>query len=114
MHHGNHIIDELQLTNAELPHGNITQIDFSVFTGIYFFNSFYENINDSDGYIDDTIEHSAALYHFYSDYFFQQLMQMPKGTRLATYWSFLHDVPRSYELYEAAFDNYLKLWIKIV
>lgn len=112
VHHGNRVIDELQLKNVRLLHGNITQIDFSQFTGIYFYNSFYENIDDSGDHIDDTIERSTALYRFYSDYLFQQLRAMPKGTRLATYWSFLHDVPPDYGLYETDFDNYLKLWIK--
>ncbi len=110
--HGNKVIRQLGLPNARLVKGDFRDMDFSEYTGVYFYNSFYENLDDDQCQIDDSVERSAILYHLYSDHLFQCLKAMRKGTRLVTYWSMADEVPADYELFETDFDGNLRCWIK--
>ena len=108
---GNKIIRQLGLMNVELLHGNFMQHDLSSYTGIYFFNSFHENIVISDA-LDNQVETSYDLYVLYTAHLLKQLKKMPVGTRLATYWLSVTEIPGCYKLYESHFNNLLKLWVK--
>jgi hypothetical protein len=90
---------------------NIREIKFEAFDAIYFFNAFYENIVQSAP-IDNSVELDKMLYVAYSWYMRKQLDAMPVGTRLATYFSYLDEVPDSYEIQCVDFDNKLKMWVK--
>lgn len=108
---GNKIISELKTYRATLIHGNFIDFDLSGYTGIYFFNSFHENIVPSDS-LDHKIERSPELYTTYTLHLLKQLNAMPVGTRLATYWLDLTEIPACYKLCWSQFDNLLKLWVK--
>ena len=108
---GNKLIRQLGLANAELVHGNFTSLDLSAYSGIYFYNSFHENIVLDDS-LDEKIERSGELYDKYTAHLLRQLKAMPIGARLATYWLSITEIPGCYKLYESHYNNLLKLWIK--
>lgn len=102
---------KIELYNVLFIHGNFTQLDFSQFDHFYFFNSFYENLEGVDK-IDNTIEHSLALYNYYNHYLYKQLAQRRTGTRIATFHSMADAIPPCYRIVKTEFDGFLKLWTK--
>ncbi len=110
---GNKVIKQLGCTRAELVHGNFIDVDISPCTGIYFFNSFHENIVLSDS-LDEKVERSTELFELYTASLHQKLEAMPEGTRLATYWLTITEIPKCYKLVSTHFDGLLKLWVKFV
>lgn len=108
---GNKVIKRLGLERVELNYGNFTNLDLDGFTGIYFYNSFHENLVFSD-VLDKKLEYLTELYELYTAHLLMQLKSMPTGTRLATYWLGITEIPGSYQLLETHFDNKLKLWVK--
>lgn len=100
------------LENVAFIHSNITNIEFSEFDAFYFYNAFFENINQS-GRIDDQVELKRELYEEYSLYVRAQLDKTSIGTKLVTYFSFQKEVPTSFKLQLSLFDDKLKFWEKI-
>ncbi len=109
----NSIAVKHNIHNVNFIHANITEIDFSSFNAFYFYNSFQENI-ESEAKIDEAIETNMKYYGYYSDYVNSELAKKPIGTRIATYWSSLSEIPSNYQLLHTAFDNRLKFWEKTV
>lgn len=101
-----------QLTNAHFIHANITQVNFKEFDHFYFYNSFYENVDEANQ-IDDTIELSVNLYNYYTQYLFTALNEKPPGTRLVTFHSLEQEIPPDYRLTDVSYNTLLKMWIKI-
>jgi len=108
---GNKVIAKLGIQRASLLFGNFTELPMDGFTGIYFFNSFHENLVFSDA-LDNKVEMSTELFQLYSSSFIKCLHAMPVGTRLATYWLSITEIPDCYKQQESHFNNLLKLWIK--
>ena len=108
---GNKVIKQLGIANVSLLHGNFTELDISAYTGIYFFNSFHENLVFADA-LDNKVEMSTELFEQYSAHLLSQLNTMPVGTRLATFWLAITEIPGCYKLQESHFNHLLKLWIK--
>ncbi len=108
---GNKVIKTLGIERAQLIHGNFTELDLTSFTGIYFYNSFHENLVFSDA-LDNKVEVSTELFEQYSAHLLTQLNAMPIGTRLATFWLSITEIPGCYKLQESHFNNLLKLWVK--
>jgi hypothetical protein len=104
--------ERLHIGNVSFTHGNFTQLDFKHFDHFYFYNSFYENLSETDK-IDDSIDYSRELYNYYNRYLFKQLDEKPEGTRVATFHSMEDEMPNSYHEVGSEFDNLLKFWIKI-
>jgi len=102
----------LRLENVTFLNGNFTQLDFRQYDHFYFYNSFYENLAGTNK-IDNHIDHSIELYHYYNRYLYKQLEQMPAGTRLATFHSLEDEIPAGYHVVGSEKDNLLKFWIKI-
>lgn len=100
-----------RIPNVNFIHANITSIEFKDYDAFYFFNSFHENI-DLSAKIDNTVDASFELYDLYHQYVYEQLCLTPKGTRLATYWSALKEIPSNYELQFSFYDGLLKFWEK--
>ena len=65
------------------------------------------------GAIDNTVDLNRELYKEYSTYVREQLDTLPVGTRLVTYYSFLTEIPDSYEVQFAIIDEKLKMWEKV-
>jgi SAM-dependent methyltransferase len=101
----------LGLDNATFIQGNFTQVDFKEFNHFYFFNSFGENLTEQYR-IDESIDYSAELYHYYSTYLHYKLDTLRSGTRFVNYCSLDDEVPLSYQLMKTYFEGKLKCWVK--
>ena len=108
---GNKVARQLGMERVSLQHGNFMDMDLGVYTGIYFYNSFHENIVHDDA-LDQKVDLSSELYEQYTDHLLRQLNQMPVGTRLATYWLSIPEIPACYREQGSYFGDLLKLWIK--
>lgn len=105
------ISNRYNLTNVEFINSNITDVEFKAFDAFYFFNPFYENVS-LNGRIDNKVQLHRKLYDDYSQYVKQQLASMPIGTKLVTYYSFLKEIPSSYQVQFTSFDDKLRFWEK--
>ncbi|WP_214226198.1 class I SAM-dependent methyltransferase [Pedobacter sp. B4-66] len=97
--------------NIHFMHGNFTELDFSRYDGLYFFNSFAENLY-SFGRIDNSIQYSAGLYNYYANYLYKILEDKAYGTRLVTYHANDAELPKNYQLIQTTFNDHLKMYIK--
>ncbi len=102
----------LGLQNAYFIHRNFTQINLKQYDHFYFYNSFFENLDDTDR-IDNKIAYSKEIYNHYTHYLYTQLKELSIGTRVVTYCSWGDEIPSEYKLIESHFDNLLKFWKKI-
>lgn len=102
---------ETALQNLQFLHTNITQINFKEFDHFYYYNSFYENIDQSNS-IDNSIETSMDLYFYYCKYLHAELQEKPSGTRLVTYQSLEQEIPAEYQLKGHFHGRLLKMWLK--
>jgi SAM-dependent methyltransferase len=102
----------MRLPNVSFMHANITSIDFTSYDHFYFFNAFFENIND-EYKIDTKLRYSKELYASYNRYVYKQLDKKPAGTRLATFHSMEDEIPVGYHEVGSTEDNLLKFWVKI-
>jgi Methyltransferase domain len=106
------IAKRFQLENVQFLHKNIIDISLADYDGFYFYNAFFENVSQSES-ISDEFEMSIERYRKYSFYVRNQLDLMPIGTKLVTYFSFLKEIPASYEIQKEDFEGNLKMWSKV-
>ena len=102
---------EMDLHNVSFIHANMKEVDFGDFDHFYFFNAFYEHL-DNTVRIDECTTFSIKLYNEYTNYLFEQLMHMRSGTRLATYYARREQIPPSFTLHSTECSGNLKFWIK--
>ena len=100
------------LSNVSFLHANIMEIGFDAFDAFYFFNAFYENVSQANP-IDRSVSLDRRLYDEYSLSVREKLDAMPPGTKLATYFSYSHEVPDSYVVQMTCYNGYLKIWEKV-
>jgi hypothetical protein len=100
-----------QLENVGFIHANITQINFKEFDHFYFYNAFYENIDQKNA-IDDTIETSYSLYTYYTEYLLAALKGVKTGTRLVTYQCLDEVIDINFKLAWSSENTLLRMWIK--
>jgi SAM-dependent methyltransferase len=107
------IIGQASIANAEIIHGNITEIEFSNFDAFYLYNPFVENL-ETTCKIDETVSLSDELYGKYTEHVARQLALAPLGTRVATYCGICEEVPLGYTRLEPspAQNPELKFWEK--
>ncbi len=103
--------NRLRLNNVSFMHGNFTKIDLRNYDHFYFYNAFYENLV-KDEKIDESIDYSSEMFHYYTNHFIKQLKQMPAGTKLATYHSMDSEVPAGFTLVGTEIGGLVKFWIK--
>lgn len=101
-----------QTANVDFINSNFTQIDLDEYDHFYFYNAFFENLDNKDP-IDYQIEYSTSLYKYYSRYLYKALENKPAGTRLVTFHSLEDEVPPCYQVVDASIDFLLKMWIKV-
>ena len=102
----------LGLQNVHFMYRNLTELDFKQYDHFYFYNSFYENLVDTDK-IDDNIECTTELYNYYNRKLYEKLEELQTGTRLATFHSLEDNIPPNYQMVETQVGNLLKFWIKL-
>lgn len=100
------------LKNVSYINANITSIDFKDYDGFYLFNPFRENI-DGTALIDDSVETGPQLFDIYGRYVYAHLSTCKIGTRVATYWNSVTDVPSEYSVIGTGFNGLLNLFEKI-
>ena len=105
------VIGQAKLPNAEIIHGNVTEIAFSNFDAFYLFNPFEENL-ETTLKIDATVHLCGDLYEKYTEHVARQLALAPLGTRLVTYCGSCEEVPLGYECLNSSLDYGLKFWEK--
>ncbi|MEI8280586.1 MAG: methyltransferase domain-containing protein [Bacteroidota bacterium] len=101
----------LGIKNVAFIHGNFTQLDLSTYDHFYFYNSFYENLDDVER-IDRKIDYSESLYDYYDMQLYKGLQQMPVGTKVATYHTMPNIMPNGYEVVASYQSGDLTFWIK--
>ncbi len=101
----------LALQNVDFIQGNFTHLDLGEYDHFYFYNSFFENLDNMDR-IDTKVDYSEELYQFYVRHLSKQLSERPSGTRIVTYHSLQEEIPRSYQLVESFEDGDLNFWQK--
>lgn len=106
-----HVKTLARLKNVFFISGNFTQLDLNDYDHFYFYNAFFENLDETDR-IDDQIAYSKSLYVYYCRYLFNALEQKPGGTRLVTFHGLGDEVPPSYQLVDVSGDLLFKCWIK--
>jgi SAM-dependent methyltransferase len=109
--HANDAKSNLNLANIDFTYGNITDIDLRDYDGLYFFNSFYENLDIQRG-IDSVVERNEELYRFYTQLLYRKLEQQPQGCRLATYHTSKEQVPPCFVPSGEFYHPRLKMYIK--
>jgi hypothetical protein len=102
---------KLAVSNVSFIHANFSTVDISGYSGFYFFNSFYENVDDSQP-IDEAIPTSEALYQQYLLCLQEKLRAMPIGTRIVTYHAASEAVPWGYYMVHTEEEGNLNYWIK--
>jgi tRNA A58 N-methylase Trm61 len=108
---GNKVLAQLDLERVTIVQANFIDVSLQGYTGIYCYNSFFEHIART-GEPEDEVANTPELYELYQKRLVTQLVAMPPGTRLATYWLDAGELPGSYRLVKSAFDGLLKLWVK--
>ena len=104
-------IEQANIPNAEIIHGNVAEINFSNFDAFYLFNPFEENL-ETTLKIDASVNLSGELYETYTEHVARQLAIAPLGTRVVTYCGSCEEVPLGYDCLESSLDYGLKFWEK--
>ncbi|WP_256008962.1 class I SAM-dependent methyltransferase [Desertivirga xinjiangensis] len=103
--------DFYKIENTDFLPGNFKDLNFDLYDHFYFYNSFFENLDDTDA-IDSELDYSRGLYTLYSNLLLKQLDAKPSGTRLATFDVNISQIPGNYKLAKISKSDHLKLWIK--
>jgi SAM-dependent methyltransferase len=105
---------KLTLANATFMHGNATDLPWHGYDGLYFYNSFAENLFDPCDRLDDRVELSRSCFARDVLRSVTALRAARVGTLVATFHGSSGRVPCSYELChkEASGSGWLRLWIK--
>ncbi|MCU0380129.1 MAG: class I SAM-dependent methyltransferase [Chitinophagaceae bacterium] len=111
-HVASHALASLGLENVTFINRNFTQLNFGHYDNFYVYNPFYENLSGTEK-IDDSIDYSSELYHYYNRYLYKQLQLKPTGTRVATFHSLEDEMPPAYHIVGTDMDTLLKFWIKV-
>jgi len=101
----------LAIENATFIHGNFMDLHFADYDHFYFYNAFYENINEA-GRIDNELPLSDALFEYYADNLSRMLSERPAGTKVATYHSFHGEIPTGYERVACQGGGELTFWVR--
>jgi len=100
-----------KLKNAHFINNDFTTLDFKKFDGIYFFNSFHEQL-DETCVLDETSKVSLEEYKKYHEALIMKLNECKSGTKLVTYYTFKNKIPSSFQFIDKNDTGLLKFYIK--
>jgi len=80
---------------ASFVHGDMADLDWSSFDGVYLYNPFLEDLRD-DGPLDRTGDDRADTFTAYVRLVQERLAAAPVGTRVATFHGFGGELPPGY------------------
>ena len=97
---------------AEFRHGNVLDLDWSEFAGLYLYNPYYEHISEELKPILGSIELSPVHYGHYVASTYEKLRSARLGARVVTYHGFGGVMPAEYRLIlrEPAGTDFLEAW----
>ena len=107
----NQLKEEHVIPNTSFFQQDVLSMNLIGYDGIYFFNSFQEKIDPTSS-IDYTSSVSVEQYIQYTKHIFTELNNLPRGTKLVTYFSEGFCVPNSFRLLETHFKGELKFYLK--
>lgn len=107
----NKIKRNFKLKNTHFINNDFTTLDFKKFNGIYFFNSFHEQL-DETCILDEASKVSLKEYKKYHENLIMKLNECNTGTKLVTYYTFKNKIPPSYRFIDANETGLLKFYIK--
>ena len=107
--HAVRVQKQLGLQNASFINSNFTELNLREYDHFYFYNAFFENIDNGDR-IDPSVNYSEAHYVYYVQYLKNALQEMPRGTRIVTYHSLKDEIPQGYALLEKLEGGDLNFW----
>lgn len=105
----------LGLANVCHVHANVTEVSWTGFDALYFYNPFGENLNLSDAdCVDDAVELSSQRYMSEVAWAEHRLASLAVGTIVVTYHGFGGGVPASFDLIreESCGTDRLRVWMK--
>jgi hypothetical protein len=97
-----------KLDNVHFIHKSFTELDLDQYDSFYFYNSFLENIDNTD--VIDDYHPSFKKYCYYHNTLFNQLKKRRIGTRLVTLDTNVDQVPAEFQLVKRSAN--LKMWLK--
>lgn len=107
------IAKEWNLNNVHFLHQNITETSFRGYTGYYYFNPFYENMEPENS-LNNDLEFHPNKYSSYSGRVFREMEKQPIGTRIATFHIPEGSLPSEYHLIDQYFDGSLQCFEKLM
>lgn len=102
---------KLGIENVSFINADINTINFKDYDAFYYYNPFCEMLSEKV-LIDNQITYSRESHRAYEDYVYDQLQQLPKGTKIVTYCSPQFIMPPDYDLSELYFEGTLSLWVR--
>ncbi len=100
-----------KLKTTHFINNDFTKLDFKKFNGIYFFNSFHEQL-DETCVLDENSRVSITEYKKYHNNLILKLNECEKGTKLVTYYTFKNKIPHTYQFIDSDETGLLKFYIK--
>jgi hypothetical protein len=103
----------LGVRRCRFIHGNMIDVDWSVYDGYYLYNPFAEQL-EGFGLLDRTLEISDARFREYVRFVRRRLREARKATRLVTYHGYGEPPPRGWTQLERDWvrGGPLELWVK--
>lgn len=105
------IVQKHAIERLTFVHGDVTNLDFSNYSGFYFYNSFAENVFPN-GKIDASITLNEDNYYSFTDSVKNKLANCPSQTKLVTYCTSRRIVPNDFTLVKSLVSGKLLFWIK--
>jgi len=107
----NGLRSQFSVQNISFACKDIRQLNMLEYDGIYFFNSFQEQIDDT-ARIDKKSKVSKIEFVKHMQHLFNQLNQMAVGTRLVTYHTPEFFIPNNFRLVKEELKGMLKFYVK--
>ncbi len=109
------IANDFQVTNVSFVHGDLRNIDWTIYNCFYLFNPFYENVMGPSFWIDDTLPINEDLFETYVKSVIDKLKTVKIGTRVVTYHGFGGNFPPDFicMIKEFIWSGPLELWVKV-
>ncbi len=102
---------QYDIKNVSFIKGDIIDNDIQEYNGIYFFNSFHEQIDSTSSFGENNYL-IPGQYTIYVQHLFEILKKMSIGTRIVTYHTSDFFIPDCFEIIEQHFGGTLKCYQK--
>lgn len=105
-------LNEKHKGKGRFLNSDISEVDFSPFDGVYYYNPFCEHLAES-GAIDDQLQKSDQLFTSYTDLIACKLLELQIGATLVCHNTDTYFIPDLFELLHIDDDHQLTVWKRI-